>query len=72
MTEKATEWLARHGGEPFFMHISYFRPHPPRRNPAGYHDLYSEEQVGPFTGFATPEEEAAFPPGQRRAPGGSP
>jgi arylsulfatase A-like enzyme len=62
MTEKATEWLSRHGGEPFFMHISYIRPHPPRRNPVGYHDLYSEQQVGPFTGFATPEQEAAFHP----------
>ena len=62
MTEKATEWISQHGDEPFFMHISYVRPHPPRRNPAGYHDLYSEEQVGPFTGFASPAAEAAFHP----------
>jgi len=62
MTEKAIEWLSRHGGQPFFMHISYIRPHPPRRNPAGYHELYSEEQVGPFTGFAHPDAEAAFHP----------
>jgi arylsulfatase A-like enzyme len=62
MTEKATEWISRHGDEPFFMHISYIRPHPPRRNPAGYHDLYAEEQVGPFTGFASPAAEAAFHP----------
>jgi arylsulfatase A-like enzyme len=51
-----------HCDEPFFMHISDIRPHPPRRNPAGYHDLYSEEQVGPFTGFASPAAEAAFHP----------
>ncbi len=62
MTEKAIEWLGRHGDRPFFMHISYVRPHPPRRNPAGYHDLYSADQVGPFTGFAGPDEEAAFHP----------
>ena len=62
MTEKATEWISRHGDKPFFMHISYVRPHPPRRNPAGYHDLYSEEQVGPFTGFPDPSMEAAFHP----------
>ncbi len=62
MTEKAIEWLGRHGDRPFFMHISYVRPHPPRRNPAGYHDLYSADQVGAFTGFATPEAEAAFHP----------
>lgn len=62
MTEKATEWISRHGQEPFFMHISYVRPHPPRRNPAGYHDLYSEAQVGPFAGFPDPATEAAFHP----------
>ncbi len=62
MTEQATEWLSRHGEAPFFMHISYVRPHPPRRNPAGYHDLYGEEQVGPFTGWGDPEAEAAFHP----------
>jgi arylsulfatase A-like enzyme len=62
MTEKAIEWLGRNGDRPFFVHISYVRPHPPRRNPAGYHDLYSADQVGPFTGFAGPDEEAAFHP----------
>ena len=62
MTEKATDWISRHGHEPFFVHISYVRPHPPRRNPAGYHDLYSEEQVGPFAGFSDPATEAAFHP----------
>jgi arylsulfatase A-like enzyme len=62
MTEKAIEWLGRHGDRPFFVHISYVRPHPPRRNPAGYHDLYSADQVGPFAGFAAPGDEAAFHP----------
>ena len=62
VTDKATEWIARHAGSPFFMHISYIRPHPPRRNPAGYHDLYSADQIGPFTGFPTPSAEAAFHP----------
>jgi len=62
MTEKALEWLRQNGDRPFFMHVSYVRPHPPRRNPAGYHDLYSAEEVGPFSGFADPGEEAAFHP----------
>ena len=61
MTDKAIEWLTRHRAERFFMHISYIRPHPPRRNPVGYHDLYSADEVEPFTGFADPEAEAAFP-----------
>ena len=34
------EWLEQHGDEPFFVHASFIRPHPPRRNPVGYHDLY--------------------------------
>ena len=62
MTDKATEWISRHARSPFFVHISYVRPHPPRRNPAGYHDLYSADQVGPFTGFPDPGREAAFHP----------
>jgi arylsulfatase A-like enzyme len=62
MTEKAIEWLDRHGDAPWLMHISYIRPHPPRRNPVGYHDLYSADQVGPFSGFGRPETEAAFHP----------
>ena len=44
------------------MHASFIRPHPPRRNPVGYHDLYAADDVGPFTGGATPEEEAAIHP----------
>ncbi|MGH9030148.1 MAG: sulfatase-like hydrolase/transferase, partial [Acidimicrobiales bacterium] len=45
ITEKAIEWISENGGDPFFVHVAYIRPHPPRRNPPGYHDLYSEEQV---------------------------
>jgi arylsulfatase A-like enzyme len=56
------EYLEQHGDEPFFVHASFIRPHPPRRNPVGYHDLYAAEDVGPFTGGATPEEEAAIHP----------
>ncbi|HUC35993.1 MAG TPA: alkaline phosphatase family protein [Acidimicrobiales bacterium] len=62
ITEKVIEWMARHGEEPFFVHVSYIRPHPPRRNPAGYHDLYSVEQVGPFAGFDDPDVEGSLHP----------
>lgn len=62
ITEKAIEWLRRNGSRPFFAHVSYVRPHPPRRNSAGYHDMYSEGEVGAFAGFAEPEQEAAFHP----------
>ena len=62
------------GDEPFFVHTSFIRPHPPRRNPIGYHDLYPAEAVGPLRGCATPEEEEAAihplaAPRRRRSPG---
>jgi arylsulfatase A-like enzyme len=53
-------WLEANADTPFFVHASFIRPHPPRRNPLGYHDLYAAEDVGPFTGCATPEEEASL------------
>ena len=60
--EAVVDWLERHADEPFFVHASFIRPHPPRRNPPGYHDLYPAEAIGSFTGCATPEEEAAVHP----------
>jgi arylsulfatase A-like enzyme len=60
--QAVTEWLEQHGDEPFFVHASFIRPHPPRRNPVGYHDLYDAEAVGPFVGCAIREEEAAIHP----------
>ena len=60
--EAVVEWLEAHGGTPFFVHASFIRPHPPRRNPLGYHDLYDADDVGPFAGCPTPEEEAVVHP----------
>ncbi len=56
------EWLEQNGDAPFFVHASFIRPHPPRRNPIGYHDRYAAEAVGPFVGCPTPEEEGAIHP----------
>ena len=52
----------RHGDEPFFVHASFIRPHPPRRNPAGYHDLYDADDMPPFVAAPTKAEEAAAHP----------
>ena len=54
------EWLERNAETPFFVHASFIRPHPPRRNPIGYHDLYAAEAVEPFVGCPTREEEASL------------
>ena len=70
--EAVVEWLERNGESPFFVHASFIRPHPPRRNPLGYHDLYLAEAVGPFVGSPTREEEAGIHPlgaGAMRMPG---
>lgn len=59
---EVVDWLERNGDGPFFVHASFIRPHPPRRNPVGYHDLYAAEAVGPFVGCARREDEAAIHP----------
>ena len=62
LVEALTDWLDRHGEEPFFIHASFIRPHPPRRNPVGYHDLYDADDLPPFTAMPTKAEEAAAHP----------
>ena len=59
---EVVDWLEHNGDEPFFVHASFIRPHPPRRNPVGYHDLYAAEAVGPFAGCERREDEAAIHP----------
>jgi arylsulfatase A-like enzyme len=56
------QWLDRHGAEPFFIHASFIRPHPPRRNPIGYHDLYDADAIPAFAGCARRDDEAALHP----------
>ena len=62
MVEALTGWLDENGDEPFFIHASFIRPHPPRRNPIGYHDLYDADDLPPFVGAPTKAEEAAAHP----------
>jgi arylsulfatase A-like enzyme len=62
LTDKLLAYLEEHGDSPFFVHASYIRPHPPYRNPAGYHDLYCLEDVPPFVAHETREAEAAMHP----------
>jgi arylsulfatase A-like enzyme len=62
MVGQVTDWLDRHGDRPFFVHASFIRPHPPRRNPAGYHDRYDADDLPPFVAAPTREEEMAAHP----------
>jgi arylsulfatase A-like enzyme len=62
MTEKVLEWLHQHGDEPFFVHVSYIKPHPPRRCPPGYHDLYAADDVPDFVGSPDRDQEVLAHP----------
>jgi arylsulfatase A-like enzyme len=62
LRRSVTGWLEENADQPFFLHASFIRPHPPRRNPIGYHDLYDAEQIPAFAGFDDPADEAAFHP----------
>ena len=63
LMEHLLDWLDRNADrEPWFVHASFIRPHPPYRNPVGYHDRYSADQVGPFRGHPDREDEMAVHP----------
>lgn len=63
MVGEFIDWIDRRSGaDPFFVHLSIIRPHPPYRNPEGYHDLYSADDIEPFRGFDSREDEMAFHP----------
>ena len=57
MVGELIDWLDGDDDSPFFVHASFIRPHPPFRNPVGYHDLYAAEDVGPFVGHADRDDE---------------
>jgi len=57
LTDSAID-LLRAVDRPFFVHLSYLRPHPPYRAPAPYHDLYDPADVGPFARHSERDAEA--------------
>ena len=58
ITDKALQFIRRPGRKPWFLHISYLRPHPPYLAPEPYNRMYSPDQVPAFTGAPSFEEEA--------------
>ncbi len=57
-TESALSYLKGATGQPWFLHLGYYRPHPPFIAPAPYHTLYDAAQVPPPRRAASPEIEA--------------
>ena len=66
LTDELLSWLDeqadRPDDEPWFVHASYLRPHPPYRVAAPYHDLYDPAEVPMPVRAATPELEGAQHP----------
>ncbi|MCW5732007.1 MAG: alkaline phosphatase family protein [Alphaproteobacteria bacterium] len=62
LTMRALDWLDAHGGEPWFLHLSYLRPHPPFVAPEPYHSMYAGADPGPFVRRASKEEEGRLHP----------
>lgn len=57
-TEKALTYLKGRNGKPFFLHLGYYRPHPPFIASAPYHDMYSPADMTAPVRAATPAQEA--------------
>jgi arylsulfatase A-like enzyme len=48
MTNKAIEYIEDSGDRPWFLHLSYIKPHWPYIAPAPYHNMYSASQFSPL------------------------
>lgn len=62
LTDHAIEFTAVAGNEPWFLHVSYFSPHPPFVAAAPYHDMYSPAHVPPPVRAASIDAEASQHP----------
>lgn len=47
ITDTALGWMQNHAGEPWFLHLTYLRPHPPWVAPEPYHAQYHPDGVPP-------------------------
>ena len=45
MTDRALEFIENQGNEPWFLHLSYIKPHWPYIAPAPYHSRYTSKQI---------------------------
>jgi arylsulfatase A-like enzyme len=61
-TERALSYLKGRDGQPFFLHLGYYRPHPPFVASAPYHAMYRAADMAPPIRASTVSEEAAQHP----------
>jgi arylsulfatase A-like enzyme len=61
-TERALTYLKGRNGKPWFLHLGYYRPHPPFVAPAPYHAMFQAGDMPAPIRAASPEREAAQHP----------
>jgi arylsulfatase A-like enzyme len=57
-TERGLSYLQGRAGRPWFLHLGYYRPHPPFIAPAPYNAMYRPEDMPKVVRAASPAEEA--------------
>jgi arylsulfatase A-like enzyme len=57
-TERGLTYLRGRAGKPWFLHLGYYRPHPPFIASAPYNAMYRPEDMPKVVRAASPEEEA--------------
>lgn len=57
-TERGLSYLRGRAGKPWFLHLGYYRPHPPFIAPAPYNAMYRPEDMPKVVRAASPAEEA--------------
>ncbi|SLN38643.1 alkaline phosphatase family protein [Oceanibacterium hippocampi] len=62
VAERALDWLRDRDEKPWFLHLSFLRPHPPYRAPAPYHAMYDPADAPPPVRRESAEAEAAIHP----------
>ncbi len=62
LTDETIKYLSKTKDQPWFVHLSYFAPHPPFIAPDPYHSMYDPTDVPRPVRAATVEDEAAQHP----------
>jgi arylsulfatase A-like enzyme len=57
-TQRGLDYLRGHAGKPWFLHLGYYRPHPPFIAPAPYNTMYRPQDMPKVVRASSPAEEA--------------
>jgi arylsulfatase A-like enzyme len=57
-TERGLDYLRGRAGKPWFLHLGYYRPHPPFIAPAPYNAMYRPEDMPKMVRAVSPAQEA--------------